>query len=135
MTGDVRLTKVPTTVALFRVSAVMWNAHRVHYDEAYATGVEGHRGLLVPANLLSSYLCEAAMAWGGPAARLLRMTFRTRAPVLAGTVLTVRAREVSVGSPDGHQVAELDLGIDDAAGGTPVTGTAWVRRPAEPDGP
>ena len=135
MTGEVRLTKVPTTVALFRVSAVMWNAYRVHYDEAYATGVEGHAGLLVPANLLSSYLCEAAMAWGGPASRILRITFRTRAPVLAGAVLTVRAREVSVGSADGHRVAELDLGIHDAAGGTPVTGTARVRLPAEPDGP
>ena len=132
MTGEVRLTKLPSTVALFRMSAVMWNAHRVHYDEAYATGIEGHAGLLVPANLLSSYLCEAAMAWGGPAGRLLRMTFRTRAPVLAGTVLTVRASEVSIGSSDGHRVAELDLGVDDAAGGTPVTGTAWVRLPIEP---
>jgi len=135
VTGDVRLTKVPTTVALFRMSAVMWNAHRVHYDEAYATAVEGHGGLLVPANLLSIYACEAAMAWGGPASRIVRMTFRTRAPVLAGSVLTVRAREVSVTSPDGHRVAELDLGIDDAAGGTPVTGTAWVRLPTAPDGP
>jgi hydroxyacyl-ACP dehydratase HTD2-like protein with hotdog domain len=135
VTGDVRLTKVPTTVALFRMSAVMWNAHRVHYDEAYATGVEGHGGLLVPANLLSSYLCEAAMAWGGPASRILRLTFRTRTPVLAGTVLSVRARQVSVGYPDGHRVAELDLGIDDPAGRTPVTGTAWVGLPAEPEGP
>jgi 3-methylfumaryl-CoA hydratase len=135
VTGEVRLTKVPSTVALFRMSAVMWNAHRVHYDEAYAIGVEGHRGLLVPANLLSSYLCEAAMAWGGPVGRIVRMTFRTRAPVLADTVLTVRARQTSVGPSAGHRVAELDLGIEDAAGDTPVTGTAWVRLPAEPDGP
>ena len=135
MTGDVRLTKVPTPVALFRLSAVMWNAHRVHYDEPYATGVEGHGGLLVQANLLSSYLCEAAMAWGGPAGRVVGLTFRTRAPVLAGTVLTVRATQVSVASVDGHRVAELDLAIHDDDGGTPVTGTARVRLPAGPDDP
>ena len=74
MTREVRLAKVPTMVAMFRMSAVMWNAHRVHYDLAYATEVEGHAGVLVPANLLSSYLCEAAMAWAGPGGRVLRLT-------------------------------------------------------------
>ena len=127
MTGEVRLTKVPTMVALFRMSAVMWNAHRVHYDQAYATGVEGHAGVLVPANLLSSYLCEAVMAWGGPDGRIVRMTFRTRAPVLADTVLTAWARPVPGAAGDGTGVVELEIGIDDGAGGSPVTGTAQVR--------
>jgi hydroxyacyl-ACP dehydratase HTD2-like protein with hotdog domain len=127
VTDEVRLRKVPTTVALFRMSAVMWNAHRVHYDQAYATEVEGHAGLLVPANLLSSYLCEAAMAWAGPEGRLLRMTFRTRTPVLADTVLTAWARRAA--TADGNGVVELEIGINDAAGGAPVTGTARVRTP------
>jgi hydroxyacyl-ACP dehydratase HTD2-like protein with hotdog domain len=121
VTGEVRLTKVPTTIACFRMSAVMWNAHRVHFDEPYATEVEGHAGLLVPANLLSSYLCEAAMAFG----RVERLTFRPRTPVVAGTELTVLARQVSVESG----VAELELVVEDAAGGRPVTGSARVRLP------
>lgn len=129
MSGDVRLTKVPTMVALFRMSAVMWNAHRVHYDLAYATGVEGHAGVLVPANLLSSYACEAALAWGGPTSRIQRLTFSTRAPVIADAVLTVWARALSVDTTDGNRTVELELGIDDAAGGTPVTGTARILVP------
>jgi hydroxyacyl-ACP dehydratase HTD2-like protein with hotdog domain len=133
MRAGVQLTKVPTTVAMFRMSAVMWNAHRVHYDQAYATGVEGHPGLLVPANLLSSYLCEAVMAWGGPDSRVLRMTFRTRAPVLADAVLTVWARPRP--GTSGDLVVDLVLGIDDAAGGSPVTGTARVRIPADAEDP
>lgn len=32
-------------VALFRYSALTFNAHRIHYDLAYATGVEGYPGL------------------------------------------------------------------------------------------
>lgn len=119
--------KVPTTVALFRMSAVMWNAHRVHYDQAYATEVEGHAGLLVPANLLSSYLCEAAMAWAGPDGRLLRLTFRTRTPVLVDTVLTAWARPAA--TADGTGAVDLDIGIDDADGSVPVTGTARVQIP------
>ena len=121
MSGEVRLAKVPTTVACFRMSAVMWNAHRVHFDEPYATGVEGHAGLIVPANLLSSYLCEAAMAYG----RVERLTFRPRTPVVAGTQLTVVARQVS----EQAGVAELELFAEDAAGGRPVTGSARVRLP------
>lgn len=128
-----QLRKAPTMVALFRMSAVMWNAHRVHYDQAYATGVEGHAGVLVPANLLSSYLCEAVMAWGGPDSRVLRMSFRTRAPVLADAVLTVWARPRPGTSADG--TVELDIGIDDAAGGVAVTGTARVRIPPGAGGP
>ena len=128
-----RLTKVPTMVALFRLSAVMWNAHRVHYDQAYATGVEGHAGVLVPANLLSSYLCEAVMAWGGPESRVLRITFKTHAPVLADAVLTVWARPGAAG--DGAGDVDLEIGIDDAAGGSPVTGTARVRVPARAGAP
>ena len=119
MTGEVRLTKVPTTIACFRMSAVMWNAHRVHFDEPYAMGVEGHAGLLVPANLLASYLCEAAMAHG----RVERLAFRPRSPVVAGTELTVVARQVSVESG----IAELELVVEDAAGNRPVTGSARVR--------
>jgi hydroxyacyl-ACP dehydratase HTD2-like protein with hotdog domain len=126
VTGEVRLAKVPTMVAMFRMSAVMWNAHRVHYDLAYAIQVEGHAGVLVPANLLSSYLCEAAMAVAGPRGRIVRMTFRTKAPVLADTPLTAWARP---GPDDGTGVVDLEIGIDDATGATPVTGTARIRLP------
>jgi hydroxyacyl-ACP dehydratase HTD2-like protein with hotdog domain len=30
------LVKRPTTVQLFRFSAVTWNAHRIHFDKPYA---------------------------------------------------------------------------------------------------
>jgi acyl dehydratase len=133
VSAEVRLTKVPTMVALFRLSAVMWNAHRVHYDRAYATEVEGHAGVLVPANLLSSYLCEAVMAWGGPESRVLRITFKTHAPVLADAVVTAWARPRP--GPAGHGAVDLDIGIDDAAGGSPVTGTARVSVPAPAGAP
>lgn len=39
---------------LFRFSALTCNAHRIHYDEAYATEVEGHAGLVVHGPLLTA---------------------------------------------------------------------------------
>jgi 3-methylfumaryl-CoA hydratase len=133
MTSEARLAKVPTTIAMFRMSALMWNAHRVHFDQAYATQVEGHAGLLVPANLLSNYLCELVMGWGGPKSRIIRMTFQTRSPVLADAVLSVWGRQVAVISAADGDLVDLEIGIDDAAGGSPVIGTARVRLPRAVD--
>jgi hydroxyacyl-ACP dehydratase HTD2-like protein with hotdog domain len=42
-------------VTLFRVSALTFNGHRIHYDKPWAVGVEGHRNVVVhgPLNLVS----------------------------------------------------------------------------------
>ncbi|KAL6884750.1 hypothetical protein GGI43DRAFT_419303 [Trichoderma evansii] len=42
-------------VALFRFSALTFNAHRIHYDGAWSQGVENHPGLVVhgPLNLIN----------------------------------------------------------------------------------
>ena len=37
----------PDTRLLFRFSALTFNAHRIHYDRAYASEVEGYPGLVV----------------------------------------------------------------------------------------
>lgn len=42
-------------VQLFRMSALTFNAHRIHYDLPWATNVEGHRNVVVhgPLNMIS----------------------------------------------------------------------------------
>lgn len=45
---------------LFRFSALTANAHRIHYDDAYATQVEGHPGLVVQGPLLVLAMAELA---------------------------------------------------------------------------
>jgi 3-methylfumaryl-CoA hydratase len=45
---------------LFRYSAVMYNAHRIHYDHPYATGVEGYPDLVVNGSLTVLTLLEFA---------------------------------------------------------------------------
>lgn len=44
-----------TSPELFRVSALTFNAHRIHYDKPWAVDVEGHRDLVVhgPLNMIS----------------------------------------------------------------------------------
>lgn len=55
-----RETFLPDAVTLFRYSALMFNAHRIHFDYLFTTDVEGYRGLLVHGPLTATLLLEAA---------------------------------------------------------------------------
>ena len=50
----------PDSVALFRYSAVTFNGHRIHYDLAYVTTVEGYPGLVVHGPFTALKLCTFA---------------------------------------------------------------------------
>lgn len=75
-----RLTADP--VRLFRYSALTGNAHRIHYDHPYATGVEGYPGLVVHGPLQATMLMQAAAAHSGRAPS--RMGYRAVSPLFCG---------------------------------------------------
>jgi 3-methylfumaryl-CoA hydratase len=52
-------------VRLFRYSAATFNGHRIHYDRAYATGVEHYPGLVVHGPLQATLLVERAVTHRG----------------------------------------------------------------------
>jgi 3-methylfumaryl-CoA hydratase len=66
---------------LFRFSAVTNNAHRIHYDQPYATEVEGYPDLVVHGPLTAILLAELARARRGQDAR--EVSYRARAPHFA----------------------------------------------------
>lgn len=75
--------KMADPVLLFRYSALTFNAHRIHYDERYATGVEGYPGLVVQGPLLATLLADAlCRRVREGAARAI--TFRAVSPLCAG---------------------------------------------------
>lgn len=128
------LAKRPTSVAMFRFSAVMWNAHRTHIDHPYATEVEGHQSTLAQDYLLATYLTEMLIGWGGPHSRVTRLSYRNRGPVHANTDVTCWGRITSVEEgPDGTRV-DLEVGIDNEDGKTCVPGRATIVLSAK-DGP
>lgn len=52
----------PSAVMMFRLSAVRYNGHRIHYDRDYATEVEALPGLVVPHTLISALMLETLRA-------------------------------------------------------------------------
>jgi 3-methylfumaryl-CoA hydratase len=56
---------MPDAAMLFRYSALLFNAHRIHYDWPYATEREGYPGLVVHGQLVATLLADLARAETG----------------------------------------------------------------------
>jgi len=50
---------------LFRYSALIFNAHRIHWDRPYAQDKEGYAGLIVHGQLIATWLAELARSNSG----------------------------------------------------------------------
>ncbi len=88
---------------LFRFSALTYNAHRIHYDREYATGVEGYPGLVTHGPLQAIVMAEAARARYGPDTGR-RMAYRLVAPLFDAQGLIAGAAP----GPDGIALAARD---------------------------
>lgn len=83
---------VPSQTLLFRYSALTFNSHRIHYDLAYATTVEGYRGLVVHGPLIASLLLDLARRELGEQA-LTHFAFRGISPAICGEALHLAIRK------------------------------------------
>jgi 3-methylfumaryl-CoA hydratase len=83
-------TVTPDAVLLFRFSALTFNAHRIHYDLPYATGVEHYPGLVVQGPLQAILLAGHLQAALGGAA-ISRFEYRGLSPAYAGEPLQLEA--------------------------------------------
>ncbi len=81
----------PGPVDLFRFSAVTFNSHRIHYDQPYASGVEGYPGLVVHGPFTAARLHAFAQARAG--ARLHAFAFRAVAPLFVDQPIRLTAGE------------------------------------------
>lgn len=102
-------------VDLFRYSALTLNSHRIHYDESYATTVEGYPGLVVHGPLLATRLMHAAAALQRPRETPMRFSYRSIAPVFAHELCQLAGRrgdganELAVLGPDGDLRMMADM--------------------------
>lgn len=75
---------------LFRFSALTHNAHRIHYDLPYSTGVEGHPGLVVHGPLIALSMLELARRYA-PSRQVTGFDYRLRAPLHSGQPIVATA--------------------------------------------
>jgi 3-methylfumaryl-CoA hydratase len=84
--ADVTQTIVPDPPLLFRYSALTFNTHRIHYDQSYASDVEGYPALVVHGPLIASMLLRLASAHLGPDT-IRTFAFRAHSPAFCGQAL------------------------------------------------
>jgi 3-methylfumaryl-CoA hydratase len=98
----------PDTTLLFRYSALTFNGHRIHYDQAYATNEEGYPDLVVHGPLTATLLQQLAVEKGG-GRQLARFEFRGVSPLFVARAFRLEGREAEDGTlalwargPDGE---------------------------------
>ena len=106
----------PDPVLLFRYSAVTFNSHRIHYDQPYATKVEGYPGLVVHGPLIATLLVDL-LRRSLPGVTLKRYDFRAMKPLFDTAGFT------TCGLPDAAN-ATAKLWTRDAAGAVTMQANA-----------
>lgn len=91
MSGHHICTVVPGAPLLFRYSALLFFAHRIHYDRRYTMEVEHYPGLVVHGPLQAVLLMNFATDLRGSAPN--RFTFRSGAPLFDDAPFTLNADE------------------------------------------
>ena len=97
----------PNPVMIFRLSAVRFNSHRIHYDRDYTTKEEGYPGLVVPVTLVSFLMMEMARA-EAPDRPLKSFSYQSEKPVFDLGPYKI------FGSPDGESVTFWATDYEDA---------------------
>jgi hydroxyacyl-ACP dehydratase HTD2-like protein with hotdog domain len=124
-------------VALFRFSALTANSHRIHYDQAYAHGVEGYSGLLVQGPLL--VLTMAGVLRQADQPELAQLSYRLHQPVFADETVDVAVIDSAASAasdgiahaPVEGQVAPTRVAITDPTGEPRASATAEFRRASD----
>ena len=111
-------------IQLFFYNAALWNAHRIHYDQAYAKNTEHYPELVVPGPLLGDYLSQVVTEWLAEDGRLVSIEYSNRQASYVDETL-VAGGEVS-GLKTASKRCELSLHVKNAAGDVVTPGTAVV---------
>ena len=75
-------TIAPSTIMLFRYSAVTFNGHRIHYDLDYVTQQEGYPGLVVHGPLIATHMLQACID-AQPEREVAKFSYRGLRPLIA----------------------------------------------------
>jgi 3-methylfumaryl-CoA hydratase len=101
----------------------VFNAHRIPYDRPYATGVEGHAGLVVHGPLQATLLGELARGEAAAGRRMVEFSFQAVQPAIAGRPLRLLGAPAGDGGratlwaqdPDGAITLQAEAGFSAGA--------------------
>ncbi len=114
----------PDNVQSMLYNALLWNGHRIHFDEPYAKDVEGYPGLVIAGPLLGDWLHQCLEEWLGEAGRIASIEYSNRIASYIGETLTSGGTVTRCDPTTGE--ASVELFIRNEAGDVITPGTAQV---------
>ena len=114
------------TIASFAYNAVLWNAHRIHYDEHYAVNVEHHPGIVIDGPLQGDWLTQVILEWLGDDGTLVEFEYSNRRASYLGQTLTAGGQIMAI--YPSTRLVTLELAITDEAGQVTTPGQAVVQQ-------
>ena len=114
-----------TNVSLFLYNAVIWNPHRIHYDETYTTQVEKHPGVVIDGPLQGDWLNQVVVNWMGDSGKLATFNYSNRRASYLGETLTSGGAVTAIDADAG--TVDVELFIKNEAGEVITPGTAQVQ--------
>ena len=114
-----------TNVSLFLYNAIIWNPHRIHYDETYTTQVEKHPGIVIDGPLQGDWLNQVVVNWMGDNGTLTKFNYSNRRASYLGETLTSGGVITAIDTDAG--TVDMDIFIKNEKGDVITPGTAQVR--------
>lgn len=122
----------PDNVQSMLYNAVLWNGHRIHFDEPYAREVEGYPGLVIAGPLLGDWLNQCVDEWLGGDGRLVAIEYSNRIATYIGETLYSGGTVVACREETAE--VEIDVFVRNEAGEVVTPGKALARFHQAADG-
>ncbi|KAK5669064.1 hypothetical protein QVD99_004828 [Batrachochytrium dendrobatidis] len=91
LTADFQTTVLPSTISLFRFSAITFNSHLIHYDHIYASKKEGYPVCLVHGPMTCTLLLDLFQR-NANGKQIRKFSYRAISAVLVGKPLTLNGK-------------------------------------------
>ena len=116
-----------SNVQQFLYNAALWNAHRIHFDQEYASSAEGYPGLVVAGPLMGDWLTQSVLEWMDEEARMISFEYSNRKAAFTGEVVSSHGKVLTVEAEKG--LVRLELQIRNMADEVIAPGEAVVLFP------
>ncbi len=112
-------------VQLFMYNAAIWNPHRIHFDNAYATQEEGYPGIVLDGPLQGDWIGQVVTDWIGDDATLVSFGYANRRAAFLGETMTAGGQVEE--KDDSKREVKVSLFLKNAQGEVTIPGHAVVR--------
>jgi acyl dehydratase len=123
------LVKQPTTRQLVMWAGASGDYNPIHYDKDLAQS-RGLPGVIVPGQLICSFLGQLMTDWIGEGGSLRKLTCSYKGMNFPGEALTCKGKVTNKYVEDGEHYVECSLWAEDGKGEKTVPGTAVVIVPS-----